>query len=124
MLGSDDQAAGASLPVTLVPVELGGHAVLVVVSGDGLDTRPGVTAGEEQEVSARGGKPTLEQVLDGLAGFAAEVASRLKSTDATRVGVQFGCDIGVESGSLVAVIGKASVSSSITVSLEWDGHGP
>jgi Trypsin-co-occurring domain 1 len=118
----DGQENGVASPVTLVPVELSGQKVLVAAAGDGSAATLTVVAGEEQEVSGRGGRPALEQVLDGLAVFATEIAARMRSTDATRVGVEFGCDIAVESGSLVAVIGKASASSSIRVSLEWSGQ--
>nr|WP_246260446.1 CU044_2847 family protein [Streptomyces typhae] len=80
---------------------------------------------EEEEIGARRpGRPRLEQLLDGLAGFAQEIASRLQSTDASKVSVQFGCEVIVESGQFVAVIGKASSKSTITVGLEWDKPTP
>ena len=111
------ETAGASQ--RLIPVELAGRTVMVAVAGEGLAAVAGAVAGEEREVSGRVGKPALEQVLDGLAVLATEIAARMRTTDATRVGVEFGCDIAVESGALVAVIGKASATSSIKVSLEW-----
>jgi hypothetical protein len=122
MTNADDSSApGGQMGARLVPVSLGEHTVYVSVSAQrSLSSRE---PGDEQEISSHTKTPKLEQVLDGLAVFAVEIAERLKGTDASRIGVQFGCDIAVESGTVVAVFGKASASSSISVSLEWTGTG-
>ncbi|MEU7061744.1 CU044_2847 family protein [Streptomyces sp. NPDC046197] len=107
----------------LVPVDASGQRIYlsaqqVRVADDA------VSLGEEGEIGARRRQPTLEQLLDGLAGFAQQIAGRLQSTDASKVSVQFGCEVLVESGQFVAVIGKVSATSTITVGLEWNKPTP
>jgi hypothetical protein len=98
----------------LVPVSIDGLKVYLFAQEVGVSRE---VLGEEHEIASR--QPRLEQVVDGLAGFAKQIAGRLQETDAVKVAVEFGCDIAVESGSFIAVIGKASASSSFKVSLEW-----
>jgi len=105
--------------VELVAVEVGGQRIYL----SARQVRPAVETaaeGEELEISARRRQPRLEQLPDGLAGFAQEIAGRLQSTDASKVSVQFGCEVLVESGQFVAVIGRASSKAGITVGLERD----
>jgi hypothetical protein len=113
----DGWVSGVNSPV-LVPVSVKGHHVLVTardVPGGPFQTDA------EVEIAAR--KPQLDRVLDGLVAFANEMVERFESTDASKVSVQFGCDVAVETGTLVAVIGKASVQSTFTVTLEWARQG-
>jgi Trypsin-co-occurring domain 1 len=97
--------------IVLVPVEVDGQKVYLSARGTAAQL------GEEQEIGSR--QPKLEQVIDGLAGFANKMMERLQDTGASRLSVQFGCEVAVESGMFVAVIGKASASSTFTVELEW-----
>jgi hypothetical protein len=101
-----------------------GGEILVPLSVDGqvvyLTARlaPGaVRPGEEGEISSR--RPTLEQALDGLTGIARTLGARLRDSDADKMNVEFGCEFALESGSFVAVIGKASAKSTFKVGLEW-----
>jgi Trypsin-co-occurring domain 1 len=107
--GLADQVATA-----LVPLEVGEHAVYLEVRELG---QAGLPPGEEREIF--GGRPTLDQVLDGLMGLARAMGTRLQQSDASRVMVQFGCEVALETGTFVAVIGKASAKSTFTVELEW-----
>ncbi|MGW3038380.1 CU044_2847 family protein [Streptomyces sp. NPDC001178] len=112
----------------LVAVDVSGQRIyLSARQAPSADEASGRTRpdGEEQEISARWtGRPRLEHLLDGLAGFAQEIAGRLQGTNASKVSVEFGCEVMVESGQFVAVIGKASSKSTITVGLEWDKPTP
>lgn len=109
-------AASAAEPeaTSLVPVEVHGHRIMLSVREVG--SRRGGPA-DEHEIAARA--PKLEQMLDGVAVFAKEIAERMQDTDASRITVEFGCEIAVESGAFIAVIGKASGKSTLTVGLEW-----
>jgi hypothetical protein len=69
------------------------------------------------EIGAR--KPRLDRVLDGLAAFANQVVEKFEPTNASKVSVQFGCDVAAQTGTLIAVIGQASAHSAFTVTLEW-----
>jgi hypothetical protein len=120
MMGSaaGSESAGED-GVRLVPIEVGGQKIYLSVRA----VEPaGGEPGDEREIAYR--KPRLEQVLDGLAVFAQEIVGRFQGTNASKVTVQFGCEVVVESGTLVAVIGKASATSAITVGLEWAKPAP
>ena len=97
-----------------VPVVVDGQKVYLSVRA--LPESP--TSGDESEVSSH--RPTLEQALDGLAGIAQVMGTRLRRADASRTTVTFGCEFALESGTFVAMIGKATAKSSFTVSLEWE----
>jgi hypothetical protein len=100
--------------VTLVPISVGGQTVY-------LTTRElNITSGEprnEREIADR--QPRLEKMLAGLAQFTKEVVGTLQETGASKVSVEFGCDFALESGTFIAVIGKASSKSTLKVGLEW-----
>jgi hypothetical protein len=97
--------------IEAVPVEVDG--LRVYVEARGLDD----TSGGERPI---GIKPSnLDQALDGLMGVAKAMGARLRETGAGKANVEFGCEFALESGSLVAVIGKASGKSTLKVTLEW-----
>lgn len=104
--GSDREA--------VVPVDLEGSRVLMTVR------RLASPDWEEDEAEVAGGRGvTLDHVMDGLSAFAAHLAKRFDACEASRVKVSFGCDVAVESGTLVALIGKAKMSSALSVEVEW-----
>lgn len=99
---------------TVIPVDLDGTRVVMTVQ------RLAPAGWDEDEAEVAGGRgATLDHVLDGLSAFAEHVAKRFDTSDASRVKVTFGCDVAVESGTLVAMIGKAKMSSALSVELEW-----
>jgi hypothetical protein len=97
----------------LIPVQVDGRTVYIAVRSVDDDGR----SGDERQISAR--VPRIEDVLDGVASFAAKVADAMQPTKASKVSVEFGCEFAIESGSFVAVVCKASAKSTMTVSLEW-----
>jgi hypothetical protein len=103
----------------LVPMVVNNQRIYLSVQKIG-ETRHGLN--EEGEIASR--PPTLDKVLDGLTGFAQEMATRLQGTDASKVSVEFGCEFALESGTFVAVIGKASARSTFKVALEWTKQVP
>ena len=113
---SDGDAGQGLLARELVPVRVG--ADLIYVEAQVLST--GDPLGEEGEIAGR--SPSVDDVLNGLTSLAKRFASRLRDTDATRVRVEFGCELAIESGSLVAVLGKASAKSAMKIELEWSGQ--
>lgn len=98
----------------LQPLRVGDDAVLYV---DALSL---TDATEATEVEVSGGAPSSRQVLKVIRRFAEELTEELGGTDATKVTVEFGCEIAVESGTVFAVLGKASTKSALKVVLEWD----
>ncbi|SOE08029.1 CU044_2847 family protein [Streptomyces sp. Ag109_G2-15] len=102
---------------TLVPLTVEGQTVYLSVRSLG----PGAgypAPGEESDISAR--RPTLEQALDGLMCLARAMGARLQQSGASKAIVQFGCEFALESGTFVAVVGKATAKSTFTVGLEWE----
>lgn len=97
----------------VVPLTVGGETVYLAVRPVGGDADPG----GEHEIAAR--RPTLDDVIGGLAAFADGLSTRLRETGASKVSVEFGCEVAAESGTFVAVIGKASAKSTFKVGLEW-----
>jgi Trypsin-co-occurring domain 1 len=103
----------------LVPMIVNDHRVYLSVQEIRDPQR-----GRDEEVEIASRRPTLDQVLGGLTGFAKEMATRLQGTDASKVSVEFGCEFALESGTFVAVIGKATAKSTFKVALEWTKPAP
>ncbi|MFE2675328.1 CU044_2847 family protein [Streptomyces hygroscopicus] len=101
-----------------------GETVVVPVTQDGVriqvfaGSAEAAVDGEETEIGAR--RPGLDQVISGLNAVARAVGEQARQSTASKVTLEFGCDIALESGSLVAAIGKASAKSAFKVTLEWD----
>ncbi|MGW4031377.1 CU044_2847 family protein [Streptomyces sp. NPDC004838] len=62
----------------------------------------------------------LEQVTGALGAFAEGVTSALRRAQPHRLTVEFGCQVGVETGGLIALITKGSVDANLTVTMEWE----
>ena len=104
----------------LVPVEFEGCTLYVrAASIDGTDSS---LLSDERQIGVV--DRTLDGVLKGVAGFAKRVVGTMQATDASRVTLEFGCEIAVESGTFVAVIGKNTAKSTLKISLEWAGPQP
>jgi len=61
----------------------------------------------------------LDSVLDSLTAVARAMGTRLQQTGASKATVEFGCDVSLDTGQLLAVVGKASSKSAWKVTLEW-----
>lgn len=111
----DNDHHGSAVPEReiLVPVQVDGRQVLLSVRPLAAGTGPE----DEHEISARA--PALDQVIDGVAALARTVAGRFHDLDASKVTMEFGCEIGFESGSFIAILGKATTKSAFKVGLEW-----
>jgi hypothetical protein len=77
-----------------------------------------VGVGDEYAISGREHK--LDGVLDATAALASQAVARLRASGATKVKIEFGVEVALETGRLVAVLGRASTKSPMTASLEWD----
>jgi len=117
-LSEEAAVAGAGLvdrtATALVPLDVEGQVVYLEVRELGS---PAPESGDEKEIFGR--RLCLDQVLDGLLGLARAMGAKLQQSDASKVSVQFGCEVALETGTFVAVIGKASTKSTFTVGLEW-----
>ncbi|MEU6731950.1 CU044_2847 family protein [Streptomyces physcomitrii] len=96
----------------VVPVECEGVRIHVLA-------RPETAVdGEEANISTR--RPSLDQVMSGLAEVARTLGNQIRHSEASKVTMEFGCDMALESGALIAAIGKASAKSAFKVTLEWE----
>jgi hypothetical protein len=102
----------------LVPVTADGQTLYLSVQRLGSTT----SGGSEHEIAAR--RPTLEEAVDSLVGVARAVGTRLQQTGSDKATVEFACEFAVESGTLVAVLGKATARSTFKVALEWTAPTP
>ena len=96
-----------------IPVRLGDHTVYVEV-----DRLPG----GEEEVAGR--MFTLDDFTGSLRAITQTVSEAIEhGLDKVRpkkITVEFGCEVGVESGHLTAVLVKGSAKANIKVVAEWE----
>lgn len=107
----------------LIPVQVGDCRLLVSaydLSGESADSDTEIEIASSGSVQDR----MLNGMLDGLAAFATGVVDRFEPTSASKVSVQFDCNVALESGTLVAVVGKASWERTFTVTVEWTRQDP
>ncbi|GAA1017732.1 hypothetical protein Aple_024840 [Acrocarpospora pleiomorpha] len=63
---------------------------------------------------------TLDEVTEALSGLADQLRTALAPSEATKYSVEFGCELAVETGKVVAILGKGSAKCALKVTLEWD----
>lgn len=96
-----------------------GMLIPVMVDGDRayMSVRRLDRAGDEDEIAAR--LPSFDEVVGKITAVASGAVGSLRATGASKVILEFGCEIGVEAGQLIAIIGKASGKSTFKIGLEW-----
>ncbi|MCH2247057.1 MAG: hypothetical protein MK111_20920 [Crocosphaera sp.] len=108
--------------VKFVPVQLENKAI-IKVEASSFDELIDETAGEtgevvEGEVSAV--LDHLQEVKDAIQGIAKTVKSSLDEAKPSKASVQFGIELGYESGQLTAMIVKGQGKANLSITLEWD----
>jgi hypothetical protein len=104
-------------------VELQADGSVLYIEARDLARLPG---DDERELSGsvrRMSAATVDQVAHAVSGFASQLGASLAHTGCQRYSVEFGCEIAVETGQVVAVLGKGSATSSVKITLEWDQAG-
>jgi hypothetical protein len=99
----------------LVPVRLPGGGRLFV-RAEPVGPAPGIN--DEREIAGR--IPSLDQVVAAVGEFTDSIGDALKRSAPTRFTVEFECEMAIEAGGLVAVIGKASGKAAFHVTMEWE----
>src|SRR5258708_14708772 len=77
-----------------------------------------VTGGGEETDVARLGPVDFEQVLGQIEALARALARPLAALQPNRASLEFGCSIGLEAGSLTALLAKGAANASLQVTLE------
>jgi hypothetical protein len=86
------------------------------VRAESVEPAPGVD--EEREIAGR--IPSFDGVVSAVGEFADTIGTALKRAAPQRVAVEFECEVAVEAGGLVALIGKASGKATFKVTMEWE----
>jgi hypothetical protein len=87
---------------------------VVYIDARRLDER---AVDDEEEIASI--RPKLDGVLDTLSGLSSQLREALQRSGAPRIVLELSVEIAVESGQLVAVLGKASSKSTLKVTLDW-----
>ncbi|MFE1228563.1 CU044_2847 family protein [Streptomyces sp. NPDC058745] len=108
------RSSGRTAMPDVTKVDLG-EAVLFVET-----ERLGPDLAEEGLEGPRALTPDLSEVTHALSSFAGQIGEALHRAAPDRATVEFGCQLGLESGKLTALIVKGSATANLRVTLEWD----
>jgi Trypsin-co-occurring domain 1 len=75
------------------------------------------TQGGEQAISAK--IPDFGEITGQIEGIATTVYQSLKAVAPTKTTVEFGIEIALESGGLMALLAKGSTTANLKITLEW-----
>ena len=78
--------------------------------------------GSREEDVAFSIKP-FKEVTDAIEGIAQSIVSSLEKIKPQKASVEFGLEIGAESGQLTALIVKGSGKANLKITLEWSERG-
>jgi hypothetical protein len=98
-------------PSTIVKVDMGDGRVVAV---EAQNLSPDQPVGIRDVLSFDGVTESIEAV-------AARVTTALDKVRPDRAAVEFGVDVGVETGGLTGLIAKGTGSATLKVTLEWEG---
>jgi hypothetical protein len=102
------------LDQTIIPLSIDGTAVLIEIRPE---TDP------EQDVGALP-NVSFDGVVDSIEAIARRLAGALTTVKPDKATLEFGVDIGLESGSLTALIVKGTGTATIKITLEWATGSP
>jgi hypothetical protein len=71
------------------------------------------------EESVAFGIPSFKEVTDAIEGIANAMVTTLKKVKPRRASVEFGLEIGAESGQLTALLVKGTGTANLKITLEW-----
>ncbi len=96
-------------PATVVPVQIEGGPVILV------ETR---SLGGEEQVGAV--LPQFEDLTNALEGIAAAFSETMTRIQPKKASVEFGVEVGLESGKLTALLVKGTGKANLKVTLVWE----
>ncbi len=77
----------------------------------------------ERDVSALGTVLRFDDIVESVSAVASAMTEALKQARPEEAEIQFGVDIGVESGKLTSLLVKGSGTATLTVRLLWKSPG-
>ena len=66
--------------------------------------------------------PSFEGVTDAVAGIAASLKETLQQVQFRRASLEFGLEVGIESGQLTALLVKGTGTANLKITVEWGGQ--
>jgi hypothetical protein len=81
------------------------------------------TGNVERDVSGIGKVLDFQGVIDSVQSISAAMGKAIEKARPDKASVEFGVDVGVESGGLTALLVKGTGSATLTVTLEWETNG-
>ncbi len=104
---------------TLVSADLGGGRVIQVQARAAPTGDPEADVGILDKVRSRD-KMSFDGVTDSIEAIAERVTGALERVRPDKATVEFGIDVGVESGGLTGLLAKGSGSATLKITLEWE----
>src|SRR5690349_20110539 len=101
-------------------VELQADGSVLYVEARELARLPGENEQELSGSALRRSTATVDQIATSIGAFATRIGASLAGSDCQRYSIEFGCEIAVETGQVVALLGKGSATTSVKITLEWD----
>ncbi len=108
--------------VKFVPVQLENGTIIKVEASNFdelIDESTGQT-GEVVQGEVSGVLDHLQEVKNAIEGISNTVKSSLDKAKPSKASVQFGIELGYESGELTAMIVKGQGKANLNITLEWD----
>lgn len=96
----------------LVPIDIDGTRVLVEVQ-TGADPESDVGIVKDR---------SFDGVVDAIQKISRQLSAAMAEIKPDKAALEFGVDIGVESGQLTALIVKGTGSASLKITLEWEAE--
>jgi len=96
------------------------HIRASIIDHDGHLAGAATGSSEEQELA--GGPKSVSGALQGISALAADLKNQVGGLKPARTSIEIGLEFALESGHLVAILGKATGKSSVKLTLEW-GNG-
>ncbi|SMQ66973.1 hypothetical protein SAMN06295909_1379 [Plantibacter sp. VKM Ac-1784] len=91
----------------------------VPVTVDGIDILVQVAAGPSGEVPVGAVNATVESALAGASATVQKALESVQDLEWSKATIELGVEFALESGTMLAVIGKGSATSALKVSLEF-----
>jgi hypothetical protein len=110
---SNPSIADSPTGTSIVATKVGDVTVHIQVLNDAM-----IDPYSEREIASS--EYQLNGLLAGISAFAGAAMSELAQHSPARVSIEFGCNISIEAGQLIAFICKSSLQSSIKVGIEWE----
>jgi hypothetical protein len=97
---------------TVVPVTLGDGATIRIEA---------ISLGGREKVGVLDARP-FKELTDSIESIAAALGESLRRIKPKKASVEFGVEVGIESGNLTALICKGTGKANLKVTLEWSAE--